>query len=48
MRLILARIVYNFDMKLSETSKDWLRTQKAYFVWHKPRLNVHLFPVSRH
>lgn len=47
MRLILARIIFSFDMKLSESSKDWLRTQKAYLVWDKPDLYVHLTPVKR-
>ncbi|KAI0009516.1 cytochrome P450 ClCP1 [Xylariaceae sp. FL0662B] len=46
-RLILARLVYNFDMKLSENSKDWIGVQKAYLVWDPPALNVYLTPVRR-
>lgn len=42
MRLILARMVWNFDMTLAEDSKDWLKGQKAFAVWKKPALNVHL------
>ncbi|KAI1333564.1 cytochrome P450 ClCP1 [Xylariaceae sp. FL0016] len=47
MRLILARILYNFDMTLAPSSRDWLSTQKAYVLWDKPELNVHLTPVKR-
>ncbi|KAI0473336.1 cytochrome P450 [Xylariaceae sp. FL0804] len=47
MRLILAKILYNFDMKLDDGSRDWLQTQKAYVIWDKPDLNVHLTPVAR-
>ncbi|KAF2971803.1 hypothetical protein GQX73_g1680 [Xylaria multiplex] len=47
MRLILAKLVYNFDMSLAEDSRHWLRGQKAYTVWDKPALNVNMKPVVR-
>ncbi|KAI1753600.1 cytochrome P450 [Xylaria castorea] len=47
MRLILAKIVYNFDMTLADDSRDWLDDQRAFVVWEKPALNVHLKPVAR-
>jgi hypothetical protein len=47
MRLILAKIVFNFDLRLAEGCQDWLATQKGYFLWDKPALNVHLTPVVR-
>ncbi|KAJ8125632.1 hypothetical protein O1611_g8006 [Lasiodiplodia mahajangana] len=47
MRLILARLVYNFDMTLADDSRAWLEGQKAFNVWDKPALNVHLKPVAR-
>ncbi|KAI1131198.1 cytochrome P450 [Nemania abortiva] len=47
MRLILARLVYNFDMTLADDSRNWLEGQKAFNVWDKPALNVHLKPVAR-
>lgn len=47
MRLILAKIVFNFDMTLADDSRGWLEDQKAYTVWEKPALNVHLKPVAR-
>jgi cytochrome P450 len=30
MRLILARIIYDFDLKLAEDSKNWIERQKAF------------------
>ncbi|PLN84635.1 cytochrome P450 [Aspergillus taichungensis] len=45
MRLILARVIYNFDMKIASDSLDWMQTQKVYFLWEKPPLHVHLTPV---
>jgi hypothetical protein len=45
MRLILAKIVYSFDMKLANDSGDWIK-QKFYVLWDKPSLNVHLTPVE--
>ncbi|KAI0898217.1 putative cytochrome P450 [Annulohypoxylon nitens] len=45
MRLILAKIVYNFDMSLAADSRDWLQDQKAYIVWDKPPLHVYLKPI---
>lgn len=47
MRLVLAKLVWNFDMRLAEDSKNWLDGQKAHFLWDKPALNVHLSPVVR-
>lgn len=39
MRLILARIVYNFDFELVDKKTDWM-DQKVYLLWIKPELNV--------
>jgi hypothetical protein len=46
MRLILAKVIYNFDMALADDSQHWLDGQKAYTVWDKPALNVHLSPLT--
>ncbi|XXH04551.1 hypothetical protein Hte_010968 [Hypoxylon texense] len=46
MRLILAKIIFNFDMTLSSECENWLRDQKAYVVWDKPPLNVYMTPVA--
>jgi cytochrome P450 len=37
MRLILARVLWSFDLKLCEASNGWHR-QKAYVLWEKPPL----------
>lgn len=47
MRLILARLLLDFDLTLAEDSRDWLASQKCYSLWDKPSLNVHLTPVTR-
>ncbi|KAI2626605.1 isotrichodermin C-15 hydroxylase [Hypoxylon sp. NC1633] len=46
MRLILARIVYAFDLRLSDESKDWINVQKNYLLWEKPDLGVYLTPAT--
>ncbi|KAI0392849.1 putative cytochrome P450 monooxygenase [Xylariaceae sp. FL0594] len=46
MRLILAKVIYNFDMSLADDSRDWIARQKAWTVWYKPALNINLKPVS--
>jgi hypothetical protein len=44
MRLILARIIYNFDMRLVDENDDWLE-QHAGQVWLKKPLNVSLTAI---
>lgn len=44
MRLILARVLWNFDVKLADESKDWLRRQKIFLLWEKSPLYVYLTP----
>jgi hypothetical protein len=39
MRLILARLLWNFDFELCESSRDW-DNQKVYMAWKKKSLNV--------
>ncbi|KAI0013292.1 putative cytochrome P450 [Xylariaceae sp. FL0662B] len=47
MRLILARIVYDFDMKLADESQRWIERQRAFSLWDRIPLYVHLTPVKR-
>lgn len=44
MRLILARVLWNFDIKLADDSKNWASNQKIFMLWEKPSLNVYLTP----
>jgi hypothetical protein len=41
MRLIMAKMLYNFDMELCPESNDWIR-QKSFTVWQKPPLFMKL------
>ena len=43
MRLILAKILWHFDLELSENCCNWDR-QRIIMVWEKPPLNVILKP----
>ncbi|TLD11447.1 hypothetical protein PspLS_11952 [Pyricularia sp. CBS 133598] len=47
MRIILTRLIWNFDMRLADDSLNWHDGQKVYILWFKPPLNVHLTPVKR-
>ncbi|KAK1671248.1 cytochrome P450 [Colletotrichum godetiae] len=44
MRIILARIIWNFEMRLSHESRKWTDGQQAWVVWDKPALKVYLTP----
>ncbi|KAK3358480.1 cytochrome P450 ClCP1 [Lasiosphaeria ovina] len=46
MRLILARVIFDFDMRLDDNSKLWIERQKTYGLWDKLPLNVYLTPVD--
>jgi hypothetical protein len=43
MRIILARMVFNFDMELDQPEKDWM-DQEVFFLWDKPKLMIKLKP----
>ncbi|KAF9873045.1 cytochrome p450 [Colletotrichum karsti] len=43
MRVILARVIWNFDMKVADDSTNWTE-QKLFGLWKKGPLNVHLTP----
>ncbi|KAL7907400.1 cytochrome P450 [Trichoderma velutinum] len=44
MRLILAKILWNFDISLHPDSKHWLQDNRAYTLWQKPDLNIYIKP----
>ncbi|KAF7539526.1 hypothetical protein G7054_g2049 [Neopestalotiopsis clavispora] len=46
-RLILARLLWNFDIRIAEHSREWLNQQKVFNLWSKGPLNVFLTPVRR-
>lgn len=47
MRLILARMVWNFDMELQEDSLAWDKKQRVFMIWDKVSMHVRLAPVIR-
>ncbi|MBE3047711.1 hypothetical protein IMZ48_35420 [Candidatus Bathyarchaeota archaeon] len=49
MRVILARLIWNFDLKLAEEvdDYDWIGEQANYILWNKVPLEVVLTPVER-
>jgi cytochrome P450 len=45
MRLILAKVLYNFDPELCAQSEDWME-QKVYVLWQKTPLMVKVKAVG--
>ncbi|KAI8949521.1 isotrichodermin C-15 hydroxylase [Xylaria longipes] len=45
MRIILARLIFEFDLKLDAGSADWIKKQKAYTLWDRVPLGVYLTPL---
>jgi cytochrome P450 len=43
MRLIIAKVLYNFDLTLCPESENWLK-QKVYLIWEKHPLIVQVKP----
>ena len=41
-RLILARIMWNFEIEIAQQSQDWMQQQQSYLLWQKPALFAHL------
>jgi hypothetical protein len=46
MRLILARLLWRFDLELMPEAKDW-NDQKIWLLWDKKKLWVKLTEVKR-
>jgi hypothetical protein len=44
MRLILARMIFDFDMELVDKNINWF-DQHVFILWEKPDLMVQLKPV---
>lgn len=43
MRIILARMIFNFDMELDQPGQDWV-DQDCFVLWGKPKLMIKLKP----
>lgn len=44
LRLILAKIIWKFDMRLMDDDLDWVKENKNYVFWEKPALPVQFSP----
>jgi cytochrome P450 len=47
MRLILAKLLFSFDLELVDKERQWMRDQKVFTLWDKPSLMVRLKAVER-
>ncbi|KAF9733474.1 hypothetical protein PMIN06_012219 [Paraphaeosphaeria minitans] len=47
MRVILAKIVWHFDLELEPGMDDWLERHKLFMLWEKPALMVKMSKVVR-
>lgn len=49
LRLVLANLIWHFDMEIAPESSSWLAEQKykVWLLWQKPPLKVKLTPVVR-
>lgn len=47
MRLILAKMIWNFDLELMPECKNWPSDQYIYTTWEKVPLMIKLHPVKR-
>jgi cytochrome P450 len=43
-RLVLARLLFNFDIKATPETQGWLKGQKVYLLWDKPAQWITLLP----
>ena len=46
MRLVLTRLLWNFEFNLLEESKEWHAKQKVWMMWDKGDLKVRLTPLK--
>jgi cytochrome P450 len=46
MRLILTKVLYNFDIELLPESANWIDDQKVYSLWQKTPLMVKVKAVE--
>jgi len=52
MRLVLTRLVWNFDLTKADEAAAWdpednMKNMKAFSTWQKPGLNVYAVEVQR-
>lgn len=45
MRLIMARLLWSFDLEIGPDISTWLKQNKNWTLWEKPPLSVLVKPV---
>ena len=46
MRLLLTKVLYNFNLELCDESREWMERQKVYILWEKLPLMVKVTSVA--
>lgn len=44
--MVLARILFDFDLSLAQGNDGWIERQRAYGIWDRIPLSVNLKPVA--
>ncbi|KAI1121490.1 cytochrome P450 [Nemania abortiva] len=47
MRIILANVLWHYDMKLDPSCESWAESQRTFALWEKPPLLVHITARSK-
>jgi hypothetical protein len=47
LKIILARVLWNFDLELCEESRGWMEKQRFYIAAARPELMVRLKPAVK-
>ncbi|KAF2768082.1 cytochrome P450 monooxygenase [Teratosphaeria nubilosa] len=47
MRLILAKLIWTFDLEMDPSSENWVQRGRVFTLWEKPELAVRLKEVQR-
>jgi cytochrome P450 len=47
MRVIVARMLWNFDLELMPEGQNWIKRQRTFFLWEKVALPVKLTKAVR-
>ncbi|KAG8170257.1 hypothetical protein KVR01_001002 [Diaporthe batatas] len=42
MRMLMCKVLWNFDLALAEDSRNWIDQCKAFSIWEKPPLHVYV------
>lgn len=44
MRIILAMVIWNFDLKLDDSCRDWMDQLKGFTIYQKGPVGVYMIP----